>query len=282
MRDSIEYGAEPWSKIRSRLLARLQQSSHMVSFIVPAHNEEALLGCTLDALNACARSLVQESEILVVDDASTDRTASIAKEHGARVIAVRHRQIAAVRNAGALEARGEMLVFVDADTVVTLSAVRAAVEAMLHGAAGGGCALHFEGRLPFYARALEAVANPVYRIFGLASGCFLFCTRAAFHAVGGFDETLFAAEEAVFSLGLKKRGRFVVLGESVTTSGRKLRAYSGQEVLGQIFRLAVGGKKSVSQRQGLEIWYGERRPDPDRVEPQRGTELAPLIWSELG
>ena len=70
-----------------------------------------------------------------------------------------------------------MLVFVDADTVVTLSAVRAAVEAMLHGAAGGGCALHFEGRLPFYARALEAVANPVYRIFGLASGCFLFCTR---------------------------------------------------------------------------------------------------------
>ena len=187
-------------------------------------------------------------EILVVDDASTDRTASIAKEHGAPVIAVR----------------------------------RAAVEAMLHGAAGGGCALHFEGRLPLYARALEAVANPVYRIFGLASGCFLFCTRAAFHAVGGFDETLFAAEEAVFSLALKKRGRFVVLGESVTTSGRKLRAYSVQEVLGQIFRLAVGGKKSVSQRQGLEIWYGERRPDPDRVEPQRGTELAPLIRPELG
>src|SRR6478672_1691757 len=99
----------------------------MTSFIIPAYNEEQLLGRTLAALTAAARALGQPFEIVVVDDASTDRTAAIAREHGARVVPVRHRQIAATRNAGARSANGEMFVFIDADTVVTDGAVAAAV-----------------------------------------------------------------------------------------------------------------------------------------------------------
>ena len=63
-------------------------------------------------------------EVVVVDDASSDRTATIAREHGARVIAVSHRQIAATRNAGAGEASGELFVFLDADTVVNCAVIR--------------------------------------------------------------------------------------------------------------------------------------------------------------
>jgi glycosyltransferase involved in cell wall biosynthesis len=237
----------------------------VISFIIPAFNEELLLGRTLNALNSAARALKESFEIVVVDDASTDRTAAIAREFGARVIAVQRRQIAATRNDGARAAHGELFIFVDADTVVTEGAVRAAVEAMRKGAVGGGCAIRFDGRLPLYGRILAAVAIPLYRVVGLAAGCFLFCTREAFHAIGGFDEKLFGGEEAVMSRRLHRRGRFVVLPESVTTSGRKLRAHSAREVLGLLARLALAGPKAVRQREGLEIWYGERRTDPESL-----------------
>jgi glycosyltransferase involved in cell wall biosynthesis len=235
----------------------------MISFVIPAHNEERLLGRTLSALGDAVRALGQPVEVVVVDDASTDRTASVAQEHGARVIQVTHRQIAATRNAGARESNGEMLVFVDADTLVSEAVVIAAVEAMLRGAVGGGCAFRFDGRVPLYGRVLAAVAVPLYRSLGLASGCFLFCTRDAFCAAGGFDEGLFAAEEAAMSRALRRQGRFVVLREAVTTSGRKFRAHSGREVLGLLARLALAGPKSVRRRKGLDVWYGERRPDPE-------------------
>src|SRR5688572_21460895 len=95
----------------------------MISFIIPAYNEELLLGRTLRALDDAARGLGEPFEIIVVDDASTDRTADVAREHGARVVSVNRRQIAATRNAGAREASGELLFFIDADTVVTAAAV---------------------------------------------------------------------------------------------------------------------------------------------------------------
>lgn len=234
-----------------------------VSFIIPAYNEERLLGRTLSAIDQAARALGEPVEVIVVDDASTDRTAAVARAQGARVVAVNCRQIAATRNAGAKEAHGEMLVFVDADTIVTEAAVRAAIAAMRGGALGGGCAFRFDGRVPLYGRVLAAVAVPLYRVVGLASGCFLFCTREAFRAAGGFDETLFGAEEAAMSRALRRQGRFVILRESVTTSGRKLRAHSGREVLGILLRLAFAGPKAVRRRDSLDIWYGERRADPE-------------------
>ena len=235
----------------------------MISFIIPAHNEEQLLAKTLKALDDAARPLSLPFEVVVVDDSSTDRTAAIARERGARVIQVWHRQIAATRNAGAKEANGKMFVFVDADTIVSEAVVGAAVRAMLDGAVGGGCAFRFGGRLPLYGRVLEAVAVPLYRAAGIASGCFLFCTRQAFRAIGGFNEGMFGAEEAAISRALRRQGRVVILCESVTTSGRKLRAYSGREILGTMARLAFTGGRSIRRREGLDIWYGERRPDPE-------------------
>lgn len=234
----------------------------MISFIIPAYNEEEFLGRTLEALHAAATGLGEPFEIIVADDASTDRTAAIARKHGAQVVTVAHRQIAATRNSGARGATGELLIFIDADTCVTPGAVAAAVRAMRGGAAGGGCVFRFDGVLPLYGRLLATVAVPLYRALGLASGCFLFCTRAAFESAGGFDERLFGAEEAAFSRALRRQGPFVVLRESVTTSGRKLRAHSAREVLGLLARLALTGPKSLRRREGLELWYGERRRDP--------------------
>ena len=197
----------------------------MISFIIPAHNEEALLGRTLTALDEAAQKVGEPYEIVVSSDASTDRTDEIALSHGARVVSVAHRQIAATRNAGAAAATGEILIFVDADTMITEAALRAALRALEGGAVGGGAAVCFDGGpLPLYARILERLLPPVLRLLRLAPGCFIFCTREAYVAACGFDETLYATEEVGFAQRLKSCGRFVILREFVITSARKLRA----------------------------------------------------------
>src|SRR5262249_51257208 len=124
----------------------------VLSFVIPAHNEERYIGATLASVLASAREVGEPFEVIVVDDASTDRTAEIAREHGAKVVPVAHRQISTTRNAGARAARGEVLFFVDADTLTNPAVVRAALKALRNGAVGGGCFLTFDGPLPTWAR----------------------------------------------------------------------------------------------------------------------------------
>jgi glycosyltransferase involved in cell wall biosynthesis len=235
----------------------------VISFVVPAHDEQTLLSRTLEAIRESATGLDDAHELVVVDDDSADATSVVARRAGARVVAVNVRQISASRNAGARATCGDILMFVDADTAVTPEVVHAALRAIRGGAVGGGCAVQFDGRLPLWARILQPLARWTYRTRGLAAGCFLFCSRRAFVETGGFDETIFAGEEAVMSGRLKRIGRFVVLHERVVTSARKLRAYSGLEIARSMCLLAVLGRRGVSDRRHLDLWYGPRRADPD-------------------
>jgi glycosyltransferase involved in cell wall biosynthesis len=235
------------------------------SFVNPAWNEESVLGPTLEALNAARKHLTEPSEVIVVDDSSTDQTAEIARQHGAQVVSVGHRQISATRNAGAREAQGDLLIFIDADTIVTPKAVCAAVEAVRGGAIGGGCAIRYSGRLPLYLRVFVPIEVWFARKMRIAFGCFVFCTRAAFEAAGGFDTTIYATEEVTFSLALHRQGRFVCLRECVSTSGRKLRTHSTWEWFIQMYRITLARQRYIRDRSAMAVWYGERRPDPDRI-----------------
>ena len=105
-----------------------RMTPNLVSFVIPAHNEEPLLAATLLAIHAAAEACAIEYEIIVADDASTDRTAHVAAGSGARVVSVQHRQIAATRNSGARASNGEVLVFVDADTLINKDVLRAALD----------------------------------------------------------------------------------------------------------------------------------------------------------
>src|SRR6266705_543403 len=101
-------------------------SSGVLSFIVPAFNEELELPATIAAIRDAAQdrpasaepTAGRQYEIIVVDDASTDATARVARDAGAQVVPISRRQIAAARNAGARVARGDVLFFVDADTCI--------------------------------------------------------------------------------------------------------------------------------------------------------------------
>lgn len=233
-------------------------------FVVPAHNEAVLLAATLRAIHAAASASAIDYEIVVVDDASTDATAQIANDCDARVIPVQHRKISATRNAGARASAGDLIVFVDADTLINEKVLRAALAAVANGAIGGGATVSFDGRIPLYARLLIPAATAAMRQAGMAAGCFVFCTRTAFEASGGFDEQLFGAEELALSAALKKIGRFVILRETVTTSGRKLRTYSGLELLGIVARGALSGGMMLKRREQMGFWYAPRREDPQR------------------
>ena len=94
----------------------------LISVVIPAFNEKDYLGQTLAGLDRSRVSLLNgkniAAEIIVVDNNSSDSTADIARDFGATVIAETEHNVAKVRNSGASSASGDILVFVDADTVV--------------------------------------------------------------------------------------------------------------------------------------------------------------------
>jgi glycosyltransferase involved in cell wall biosynthesis len=232
----------------------------MISFIVPAHNEEAWVGRCVSAIRSGLEALGEPHEIIVVDDASSDATGSIARQQGAQVIRVEHRQISATRNAGARQARGDILFFVDADTLVNAPAIQSALRSIRAGAAGGGCAPRFEGRLPWWCKpTLLAVEHLCRWLNFFPSGACLFCTHSAFEAIGGFDENYYALEELGFVNALKRQGRFVIPVETVVTSGRKVRAHSFWGLAWLTTRLILRGSRGLRSRRGLDYWYEPER-----------------------
>jgi len=232
----------------------------MISFIVPAHNEELWIGNCLSSIHTTMEKLAEPYEVIVVDDASTDSTPQIARQFGARTIRVEHRKISAVRNAGAREARGDVFFFVDADTQVNERAVSAALAVLRSGAAGGGCVFDFDGPTPLWGRIILFFAVLAARLIRWVGGCFLFCTRVAYSATGGFSESLYAGEDIAFVQALKKVGRFVVLKPKVVSSGRKLNVVGPWEVLGLMLTIAIRGARYES-KWVLDILYGRRAQD---------------------
>ena len=239
----------------------------MISFIVPAHNEQAGLGRTLQAIHDAARAAGQPYEIIVVDDASTDATADIARRHQSTVLPVNHRQIAATRNSGARAANGSRLFFVDADTTINPRAVASALRCLDQGAVGGGSPVKFDGVVPLYARLISFLSVIGTKLAGSTGGAFMFCTRDAFQDTGGFDERLFCGEEVAMVLALKREGRFVVLWDWVLTSGRRVRAVSGLQVLALVARVLFSPVKFLTRRSSVQnIWYDSNR-EADEIMP---------------
>ena len=240
----------------------------MLSFIIPAHDEEKLIGRTIESIQDAAKPADDHArpfEIIVADDASTDATRRVAEQAGARVITINRRHIAAARNAGAAAARGDVFIFVDADTSMSEDVYRGTLAALADGAVGGGALVQFDPPVPLYVRLMLPFALWVDRTFHMAAGCYIYATRDAFTSVGGFNEALHAGEETSFSRAMKKAGRFVVIDAPVTTSGRKLRAHSAMTIFGTMLKLVVMmlfDRKAFADRKHFDLWYAPRRDDP--------------------
>jgi glycosyltransferase involved in cell wall biosynthesis len=250
----------------------------MISFIVPAHNEQGGIVRTLQAIHDSARVVGQPYEIIVVDDASTDSTAEFARQNNATVVAVNRRQIAATRNSGAGAARGDRLFFVDADTTINPRAVASALGYMNKGAVGGGAPVWFEGNLPLYVRLFGFLPVIGAKVAGLTGGAFMFCTREAFRATGGFNERLYWGEEGFFAMALQREGPFIVLWKPVLTSGRRFRTLSLWQMPVFLARAVCSPVKTFTRRSSVEkIWYDSNREDDNKMPDTLGFKASNAI-----
>jgi glycosyltransferase involved in cell wall biosynthesis len=178
------------------------------SAIIPAYNEERLLGRLLDTLDVARQAYGPDDaiEVIVADNVSTDRTANIAAARGCRVVSVEKRVIAAVRNAGAHAARGEILAFVDADSRVHprtfVEIDRALAEGrVVAGATGASLERWSPGIAATYLTLL-----PIAILTRMDTGV-VFCRNVDFEAIGGYDESRLVAEDVMFLLALRRLGK---------------------------------------------------------------------------
>ncbi|OHB83595.1 MAG: hypothetical protein A2V98_16095 [Planctomycetes bacterium RBG_16_64_12] len=237
------------------------------SIIVPAFNEEELLGATLARLReAMARVPQFSGELIVTDNNSEDRTAEIARSFGAKVVFEEHRQIAGARNAGAAESRGRYLIFVDADTLVSDELFKRTLETLDSGRhCGGGALPQFDSEPTLFAAMLLAFWHWASKTFSWAAGSYFFCLREAFTDVGGFDERFYASEEIHLSRSLKKWGRsrrmrMTILDEKLTTSYRKLRWFTVGQAVRAMLSITLRPWR-LRSREGCWFWY-QRPPKP--------------------
>ena len=246
------------------------------SIVVPAFNEELYLPQTLDTLHSAVATVTAPGEIIVVDNNSTDRTSEVARRWGATVAFEAINQISRARNTGARRARGRYLIFVDADTRISPELLHLALDRLEGRACAGGGATVAPDRLlkPFYRLAID-VWNRFSIKFKIAAGCFIFCLREGFEAVGGFSQKVYVGEEVWFSIDIGRWARSRNLSFSIidqfpaVTSTRKLSWFSNYQTLALLVPMIFF---PLIMRHGslCRFWY--RRPSNlvgKRVEPKK-------------
>jgi glycosyltransferase involved in cell wall biosynthesis len=177
----------------------------VISVVIPAYNEETLLRATLKAVfTGCAE--INECEVIVVDNESTDGTAEIAASYGSKVIAESIHNIATVRNRGAEEALGDLIVFIDADTIIRPTHLQQIEAAMSDQKCfGGAVRVEYEGPytrfwMGFFMK-IWVVLGKVTRIRG---GALQFCRADIFRELRGYDESIWVGEDVEFHWRLDK------------------------------------------------------------------------------
>jgi glycosyltransferase involved in cell wall biosynthesis len=199
-----------------------------ISVVIPSYNEERALPGTLAALAAAREAYAGEAEVIVVDNASTDQTATVAQGAGVRVVHEPRRGIGFARNTGAAVASAPVLFFVDADTWVP-PGVLIAIDLALRDerCIGGAPATRYDYRkrsLRPYMELWKVVARARHMTQGVGQ----FVTTEAFRALGGYPTDLWMAEDTEFNWRLRRLARWrgentAYLGDTVIVpSSRRL------------------------------------------------------------
>lgn len=239
-------------------------SEPTLSVIIPAWNEEKYIGCAIASLKQAAGVYERErgctAEIIAVDNNSSDRTGDVARECGAQVVHEPVNNIGKARNAGVRAAAGKYIAFCDADNQVTENLL-----VLIHDhledpkVAGGGTWIEPATR--------NLKVNFFYLLWGLYVRCsgvgvgMMHCRKADFEAFGGFDETIYAAEDVQLAYDLKKIGKsrgqkFNLIKKGwILTSTRKIDQTPLFTMIAKLVGFGFGLQKKIRSKEYCEHWY---------------------------
>ena len=199
-----------------------------VSVIIPAYNEEQCLPVTLERIGQALSVAACPAEIIVVDNDSQDGTTQVAAAFGVKVILEKEHNIAKVRNTGAENSTGDILIFIDADTLVPDTLVQKLAAVMAdEKCLGGAVAVEYEDFERKWMKYYLLGWKFWGAVFNMKQGAAQFCRKFVFEAVGGYDPTIFMGEDVEFYWRLAKFARrnkgylYFVEHPKVITSARR-------------------------------------------------------------
>ncbi len=245
-------------------------SSTRFSLIIPANNEQDYLPVLLDSVEIASANYKDGTnpiEIIVSDNGSNDKTAEIALSRGCLVVHEERRIIAAVRNAGAAVANGEILCFVDADSQIHPNTFNAIEKAISSGkVVAGSTGVKLDRLSPGIALTYYGVMLPMILITGMDTGV-VFCRREDFREIGGYNEQKLFAEDVDFLVRLKLLGRTRKQKLAHLTSVRAIASMRKFEQHGEwhYFPLMARGIYAMFfpskrfEKFAEKYWYNDRR-----------------------
>lgn len=188
-----------------------QSRDPSITFIIPALNEEKLIAFAIRSIRAEMAGRPNEYEILVVDNASTDRTAEVALEQGAHVVHELRRGIVAARQAGYRHAKYELLANIDADNTIPagwLDRALAALDPATVVVTGPLVYPEFSLPLQILTRVFYFLGRLSHHTLGtMVQGGNFIVRKAALDAVGGYNtEIAFFGEDTDFAVRIAKVG----------------------------------------------------------------------------
>ncbi|MEM5868865.1 MAG: glycosyltransferase, partial [Candidatus Aenigmatarchaeota archaeon] len=197
----------------------------LVSIVIPSLNEEKYIGRTLASIK---NQTYKNYEIILVDGNSKDRTREIAKRYGCKVIVEKRRGIGLARNIGANLAKGEILLFLDADTEIEKDFLEILVKRMKEKnivCASGYIKAKGSFLERFIYRATSEIASFLSFIgYPHFYGNCLSCKKSAFIQVHGFNESLATCEDLDLTRKLAKIGKCIFLRDAIAySSPRRIR-----------------------------------------------------------
>ena len=176
-----------------------------ISVVIPAYNEEQCLPKTLQRIGEALAVAVYPSEIIVVDNDSQDKTKQVAEDFGAKVVQEKDHSIGKVRNAGAKNSIGDVLIFIDADTLVPETLFQKIIAALEDEKCfGGAVAVEYEGFKRKWMKYYLLGWKFWGKFFNMAQGAAQFCRKSVFEELKGYDQTIYMGEDIEFYWRLSK------------------------------------------------------------------------------
>jgi glycosyltransferase involved in cell wall biosynthesis len=175
------------------------------SVIIPAYNEQHYLPRLLRSIDIARANFEGGVQVIVADNASTDKTADVARRFGATVVTVPKRSIAAARNGGASAASGQILCFIDADSKLHPDTFNKIDDAISNPSIIAGATGIYLERMSLGLFLSHALMLPIVWLTNMDTGV-VFCRREDFIRIGGYREDMLFAEDVAFLMDLRRLG----------------------------------------------------------------------------